>query len=912
MASITIASTTVNNWQGPTAGVVLNVYVNSSFAAASGNLYPQSVPSNPASLGTFYLSVPCTVSGNVLTIPTLTLDSTTDSTDNSSARYSAVFFDTLSQKAIQTFGQFGNFLVPATPTSTSWPTLAVAQLAGFTSSPGVPGTVSTFSASGAATIGGLLTANAGVSVSGGTTTDTFKSTGAGEVDGVASLKGGATVTGGATTDTLTVTGTANLQGSVIASGNLTASNGTVLGKVLQLADGATVTDATGNGYGAAFAIADNIGNIALAIMPDGSTRLFGNASVYGSLLMGSPGTTIAPLATNALNALWAVVDSLQSVALYVDANGNTTIGGNATINGNLQVNGSLNANVTATGALIGGAVLAAISAPGSSGNFNGYSFAIVDAAQKIALAVDSNGYLHGHFAFDPMAGASQDSFGGFYYTKRDFNGFYQLFYMPAGGVEGSEVQLTSGTFNSSKPAVCPDGSILYISDATGTTDYWRMGPTGESPVPVTGSTATNTLLQEADYNVIILTGQSVSNGYGSAPTPCISTTQPFGNLMLGPDPRGGAQMFDSGAGVTLNVSGLTLNPLTAGSFIPDGGTFGGTFASGWGETQANGIADSLSRMFASRGYKGVFVVIQSGGNGDKEAYIAKNGTFPFYANAIAMLQQVVSIATAAGKRVSVRAVATVIGDGDQVALTPSATFTQAMLTLQQNYEADCKAITGQLNGVPLIQSTICLVNAGQTTSYIQEAALDATEAAPGKVVLYGPRYQFPYCDPYGSNYAHMTPDGYRNHGENIAKAVFAAVQNKPWTGLRPKTWRLLGNRILINFHVPVAPLVIDTTTLAAVPTTGGYFPGGMYGFEFSDGSGSSPTITAVNIYDPTTVEILLSAAPTGPSPQIAYAVTGQTNHRAYGNLRDSDTSPSFYGYTNTWNWCTGFIKPLSY
>lgn len=679
---------------------------------------------------------------------------------------------------------------------------------------------------------------------------------------------------------------------------------------LRLVDGAAIQDATGNFLGVAYAVTDNTGQVALGIMPDGSTRLYGNASVYGALLF-QGGQSILQLGPNSLNAVWALLDAANNVGLYIDTTGSTFVGGNLNVSQQLNVTGAANL----ISAVIGGAALTAIAAAGTAANINGYPFAIIDQANKVAFAIGTDGYLRGHFSFDPLARASQDNYGGVYYSKRDANGFYQIFYMPPDSVEGAEVQLTSGTYNSGLPSVCPDGSIIFVSDSSGVIDYYRMAASGESPIAITGPNATKGLLQEADYNVIILTGQSVSNGYTSDPTPVVSTSQPFGNLMLGPDPRGGVTMHDDGTGTVIDPSSLTLQPLTGGTFQPDGGFFGGTFASGWGETQANGIADTLTRLWATRGHKGVFVVIVSGGNGDHLAYISKGGIYPFYSNAIAMLGKVVSLAAAGGKTVSVRAVVTVIGDGDQLANTPAATFQAQMVTLQQNYEADCMALTGQKNGVPVIQSTNCVVNSATNWTYISEAMIELTDKYPGKLITYGPRYQFPYCDPYGSNYAHMTAPGYRNHGENIAKAVFAAAQNQPWTGLRPRKWQLAGNRVIVDFYVPVPPLVIDTTILAAVPTNGvpaGFFVGGLYGFEFDDASGAPPTITAVNFLTPTTVEVVLSAVPTGPTPVISYGTHAPTFHRAYGNLRDSDNSASFYGYTNPFNWCPSFVKALSY
>ncbi len=128
MPSITISSIAIPNWQGNASGISLYIYVNSSFTAESGTAYPATVQSHLphsglASVGTFFLSFPCTVSGTTLTTPSVTLDSTLDSPDNPNATYSAVLWDTVAGQPIQTFGTASEFVVPASPTTTTWEAL---------------------------------------------------------------------------------------------------------------------------------------------------------------------------------------------------------------------------------------------------------------------------------------------------------------------------------------------------------------------------------------------------------------------------------------------------------------------------------------------------------------------------------------------------------------------------------------------------------------------------------------------------------------------------------------------------------------------------------------------------------------------------------------------------------------------
>ena len=120
MALITISSANIYGWTGNNSNVELLIYTNGSFTSANGNIYPASIPTNPASLGTFYQVYPCTSANSILTLPAVTLDSTTDSVDNPAATYSAVFFDAGSGLQIQPFGTQQSFSLSPTPTTTTW------------------------------------------------------------------------------------------------------------------------------------------------------------------------------------------------------------------------------------------------------------------------------------------------------------------------------------------------------------------------------------------------------------------------------------------------------------------------------------------------------------------------------------------------------------------------------------------------------------------------------------------------------------------------------------------------------------------------------------------------------------------------------------------------------------------------
>lgn len=126
MASISIASVSIPNWQlGP--DVVLRIYSLESFVAADNSIVAAGIPSEDSSQNdNFFEPVACSLSGTTLTIAACALLSTSDSLDNPAARYGAFFFTTEGQR-IGAFAEFACFSLPASPTSTTWKAIAIAQ-----------------------------------------------------------------------------------------------------------------------------------------------------------------------------------------------------------------------------------------------------------------------------------------------------------------------------------------------------------------------------------------------------------------------------------------------------------------------------------------------------------------------------------------------------------------------------------------------------------------------------------------------------------------------------------------------------------------------------------------------------------------------------------------------------------------
>jgi hypothetical protein len=280
--------------------------------------------------------------------------------------------------------------------------------------------------------------------------------------------------------------------------------------------------------------------------------------------------------------------------------------------------------------------------------------------------------------------------------------------------------------------------------------------------------------------------------------------------------------------------------------------------------------------------------------------IMKKGTAP-YAVGIAEVNAGFTIARANGITYDVTAVTSADGGGDHV--DKNTHYAEDLAQWQRDYEADARGVTGQSTAIPFFLTQYSSWTEYDPTSPIPIAQLRAAVDNPGKVVMVGPRYPFPY----GPDGVHLTNAGYRLMGEYYARAYRrVVVEHGTWEPLRPKTVTRAAAVVSVRFLVPTPPLVFDTT-LASNP--------GNMGFEYTDDGPVTPTITSVALAGTDGVTITLSAEPTATNRRVRYAYTGamgalaglQTG--AHGNLRDSDATPSRYGYA-LYDWCVHFDEAV--
>lgn len=371
---------------------------------------------------------------------------------------------------------------------------------------------------------------------------------------------------------------------------------------------------------------------------------------------------------------------------------------------------------------------------------------------------------------------------------------------------------------------------------------------------------------------VLGTGQSLAVGTNGFPV--LSTMQPYANVM-----------FNNG--VLCGGTGLT-------AFVPLVEGFGPSPV----ETMSSSFANLVTRLTRASGSHDVLVSVHAVGGAPYR--LLKKGTAP-YADGMTQVSAGLAVARRQRMAYDVTAVTTAHGASDH--LERNTHYAEDLVEWQRDYETDVHALTGQTGTIPLFHTQYSSYTGYDPTSPIPIAQLRASVENPGKIVLVGPRYPLLY----GPDGVHLTNEGYRLMGEYHAKAYQrVVVEHRAWEPLRPKAISRAGAIVQATMLVPAPPLVLDT--VRAVD------PGKM-GFEWADDGPVTPTITSVAITDADTVTITLSAAPTGANGRLRYAYTGvqgakgglQTGPR--GNLRDSDATPSRYGY-ELFNWCVHFDQAV--
>ena len=441
----------------------------------------------------------------------------------------------------------------------------------------------------------------------------------------------------------------------------------------------------------------------------------------------------------------------------------------------------------------------------------------------------------------------------------------------------------------------------------------RIGPASSADVHYQGLQAAPIALTnrerlaagyvDASINHILSTGQS--NAVGEEAMPALSLNQPYSNLMFNTGVMTVTPSTCNNARCTGRTVPTSLVPLVEGDNY-----YGNDWAGR--ETLSSGMANQISQLaiqhyFAGTGLNAhhtlVSVHARSGTNYlclRKAGCNWHPGAMLAFADGMLQVQEGKALAQAAGRSYMVRAVTTVHGEDDHYSpeYLPTATYADALLEWQNDYETSVRAITGQAEPVPLYVMQLSGWRNTKKYSAVSEDQYNAHLRAPGKVILVAPTYMLTYA---GSGCLHYTRESQLRMGEYIAKAYAQTTfGGSPWEPLRPAQVTRNGSTLDVRFVVPVAPLQLD---VAAVSNPGNY------GFEVTAGDGTVLAISSVTLVGADTVRVQLASAPPAGS-RLRYAEKADEaacpRPGSRGNLRDSDATPSRSGGAPLYNWAVGF------
>ena len=377
-----------------------------------------------------------------------------------------------------------------------------------------------------------------------------------------------------------------------------------------------------------------------------------------------------------------------------------------------------------------------------------------------------------------------------------------------------------------------------------------------------------------DINHVLSTGASDSVANGG--TPVLTSTQPLGN-----------QSFDVGVFTAsgCNADGCT-GYQTPGGFtgLKEGDSF---FSGSPRETMASGFANQAT-TFATKYFNDVGVVepqhdilVSAHGRSGNPYWCLRLQTanvaatsYPCYKpktenlkasfdEALLQVQAAKTFADNQAKSYVVRAVTYIGGQGESddneasfafLVSTDGANrrllnYTDGLFDFQWDYDNKVKAITGQAEDIPMFISQFGSMTPSKTPlfSIIPQRQLDAHTSSNGKINLVAPNYPFTHY----SDCLHYSSHSQRRLGAYFAKAYQKVViEGGKWEPTRPLSVTRAGNVITVQYVVPVPPLVIDTTRIAA-PIAANFDIVPVQGFVYRD-STNSAKVTNVVCHGPRT------------------------------------------------------------
>ena len=381
-----------------------------------------------------------------------------------------------------------------------------------------------------------------------------------------------------------------------------------------------------------------------------------------------------------------------------------------------------------------------------------------------------------------------------------------------------------------------------------------------------------TALDPHDYQHFIIYGQSLSVGYQAYQS--LSTTNVPGNYMIGD------QVWYNYGNPTASLN--QLNPLAATSAKTSAAIAECPIIAAVNHIRLQQDIDHPETVHR-------FIATSAGIGGKSVAQLSKDHTEGHYKIYEATLKAAYGIAARSGSTIHCPAIFWMQGENDYTSdpVTPNNDYKTALIQLKNDMQADVKTKYGQTENPLFITYQ---VGAQYTRGQLQAgmAQLEASNEY-ADVICAGPIY--PVTDVGG----HIDANGSRWYGEMLGKAYYQTkILGQKFKPLQPIQITVSNSddkQVVIQYYVPVKPLVLDTLTLRKVTD---------YGFEVYNNN-LRQSITKVEITGEDEVTLTCAASLTG-NVNVAYAgvnvtnAVGGGNGRGHGNLRDSDTAKGFGHY----------------
>lgn len=467
--------------------------------------------------------------------------------------------------------------------------------------------------------------------------------------------------------------------------------------------------------------------------------------------------------------------------------------------------------------------------------------------------------------------------------------------------------------------------VAYYSDYNLTTSNYLSASswqTGEYKIPkgsyfIVQMDATNgtTFSDSSKYDLdiafasktlwhIIVTGQSLA--VGAEGNPALTVTTPYNYIGKAYQFNGGSRVIDGMENDTgVEEIGVLDNCLMEFSSLCEGTH---TLVIGQGDDQryayqGETISSALGYWFAD--LTGKRVLVSDHGFGGKTYSNLKKGSIA-YQNSIRAVYHAKEICKRYGWTYKVYAIAVVHGEADLSGGVSAETYKQYLKEWQNDYDADIKAITGQIETVQLFSSQTAAASSYNLSESPVPNGVFLASIEDDDIHLVAPQYASPLT--YAS--IHMDNNGYRTLGEFFGQAIARRFLNYADLTLYPIASYVSGTTITISFNRGGGDLTYDGNNVSAVSD-------GNWGFNLV-GDTNNAEITNVQIRN-NTIQISLNKVPSS-NAKISYAYKVLDDEKGKigysqgvrGNLRCTTNFRSMFRLETVANWCCVFCIPINW